>query len=53
MYTQICVKIVSLTLSKIVSLEKTQKIFGFLLSYSYLCPRYEIRNTLAQTHRHL
>lgn len=32
---------------------KKTKIFCFLLTYSYLCPRYEIRNTLAQTGGHL
>ena len=32
--------------------KKTKK-FCFLLTYSYLCPRYEIRNTLAQTNGHL
>ena len=33
--------IVTLTSSEVLSLEKTQNSFGFLLAYSYLCGRYE------------
>ena len=32
---------VPLTSSKVLSLEKTQNSFGFLLAYSYLCQLYE------------
>ena len=32
---------------------KKAKKFCFLLTYSYLCTRYEIRNTLAQINGHL